>query len=332
MAIRIRHGDVGTVAALAQKAGVAKALQKELDVRLQREAMESATERVKIAQAGAYARQMASLKAAAEGRAAATQQAYGLEQMRQAGRISELDYRNQLAIETEQREREAKREALRTWTPYQQQMRNELQVDMQKIMGSDDLTLDEKEYAINEIQGVLNGMQKLAEGPPLPEDILDQRLIERNGRTYLLDSKGNFKDVTPEDFTFKDASTFLRSARDQLKMEQEEGEPTEQDILNRATQLYRMSKEFQQQISGFQTGKEITGEGQKVQAPTIDPEWQKLVSHVKENQAQFIADMYLQLNKKQIDDLKQILATGDDQLIFEVLSTPEIQAVLNMTE
>ena len=333
MAIRIRHGDVGTVAALATKAGVAEARKKEQDIRLKREALENALEQTRMRERGAYARQMASLRTAAEGRAAATEQAYGLEQMREAGRTSELEYRSQLAAEAEERKRQAKRETQKTWTPYQQNMRAELQADMQKIMDSDELTDQQKEFGVNQLQAKLNGMTKLAEGPPIPEDVLDERIVEKNGRTYLLDSKGNFKDVTPDGFSSKDATNFLQSAREQLRAELEEGdvEPTEKDILNRATQLYRMNKEFQQQMSGFEAGVEPEIEP-KPQIPTIDPEWQKFINGIKENQAQFIADMYLHLNKKQIDGLKKILATGNDQLIFEVLSTPEIQAVLQITE
>jgi len=333
MAITVRHGDISTVAALATKAGAAKALEKAQQIQLKREALENTLEQTRMREAGAYARQMASLKAAAEGRTAATEQAYTLEQMRQAGQLAELDYRNQLAIEAEQRQREAKREAQKTWTPYQKQMRTELQADMQKIMDSDDLTLEQKEYGINLIQEKLNSMIKLADGPPLPEDILDERLVEKNGHSYLLDSKGNFKDVTPDGVTAKDASNFLRSAREQLRAELEEGqaEPTEDDIMNRAAQLYRMNKKFQQRMSSFEAGVEPQIEPAVTPAepkPTVT----ELADFARAKSNEIVRELKRDLQNKGLDKKSIKKTVNAVERIIEKGTNEEIAAMLERLE
>lgn len=333
MAIRVRHGDISTVAALATKAGAAKALEKAQQIRLKREALESALEQTRMREAGAYARQMASLKAAAEGRVAVTERAYGLEQMRQAGRLGELEYRDQLTIEAEQREREAKREAQKTWTPYQKQMRTELQADMQKIMDSDDLTLEQKEYGVNQIQEKLNTMQKLADGPPLPEDVLDERLVEKNGRTFLLDSKGNFKDVTPDGVTAKDASNFLRSAREQLRAELEEGqaEPTEDDIMSRAAKLYRMNKEFQQRMSSFEAGVEPETEP-TVTPPEPKPTVTELADFARTKSNEIVRELKRDLQNKGLDKKSIKQTVNAVERIIEKGTNEEIAAMLERLE
>jgi hypothetical protein len=192
-------------------------------------------------------------------------------------------------------------------------------------------TPEERQIANAEIQEQLNAItpHRPVDKEPTVEELFQQRsyVDPKTGRHFLMDSKGDFKDVTPDD-----PST---SAEFQLELREKK--------LKFATDLVRTYQGTDSEMSfedAFEQAEKYFGESpqsedvttKKQQLPGMDQQWRDFIQQIKENQQQFIADLYLYLDRKQLEDLKVVLATGDDQLIFEALTSSELQQAMAQLE
>ncbi len=131
------------------------------------------------------------------------------------------------------------------FTPYQRRELQKLQKARAEVLSNPAWSEDQRVAAMARIETMLAAIQPsmpAEDTKPTPAQAFAKNFVEHNGRQYLMDSKGNFRDVTPESgLSEKDLLAYLKEAHSQLVMETPEGQEdtiTQERVQQRAMQLY----------------------------------------------------------------------------------------------